>query len=159
MRIYLPSVEEALEEETVNTTCNITRAAERGTILVAEDAEGVREFVTDALSRYGYEVRCFADTPQALANIDDSVDLLLTDIILPSGSGIDLAAQAEEKLPGLPVLYMTGYAEDTIALAGRLEAGVRLLRKPFSVQDLLDAIRATLAAAPPAPAAPAANQN
>ena len=75
--------------------------------------------------------------PLPMPNVD-------TDVIMPNGSGFDLATQAQEDFPTLPVLYMTGYTENAIVHRGELDPGVILLAKPFSTGELLHVLRLTL---------------
>lgn len=95
-----------------------------------------------------------AESPQAaLQLIGDAgtrIDLLLTDVIMPAMDGRQLAERASAQRPALRVLYMTGYSRDTMVHNGRLDAGVALIQKPVSRQELASRIRGLLAAAPPA---------
>jgi CheY-like chemotaxis protein len=75
---------------------------------------------------------------------DRTVDLLLTDIIMPGWNGRELAKQAESLRPGLRVLYMTGYSRNAIVHQGRLDEGVDLLQKPVSQAQLATRVRTAL---------------
>ncbi len=73
------------------------------------------------------------------------VNLLLTDVVLPGGmSGPELAAEVERHIPGIKVLYMSGYTENAIVHHGRLDADAELLQKPFRRADLARAVRKVL---------------
>jgi len=81
--------------------------------------------------------------PEALKALDsmDRIDLLFTDVIMPGGmTGRDLADAVLALRPGTPVLYASGYTEDVIAHNGRLDAGVKLLAKPYSARQLLNRV-------------------
>jgi CheY-like chemotaxis protein len=114
------------------------------TILVAEDEVMVRSLVVRHLIRAGYRVVEADDVPSALAAAKGigRLDLLVTDVTMPSGTGLDPADALRSSDPELRVLYVSGYPpRDTLA------EGDSLLQKPFSKLQLLGAIRASLAAA------------
>jgi CheY-like chemotaxis protein len=120
------------------------------TILVVEDAAAVRRYVVRTLERLGYRVLQARDGPSALAVVggDESIDLLLTDIVMPGGMlGLALAEEARKRRPGLPVLLMTGHADE---LAMRRDpSGPPVLAKPFGRQQLAEAVRRALGDAGP----------
>ncbi|MFO0683727.1 MAG: PAS domain S-box protein [Sandaracinus sp.] len=118
------------------------------TILVVEDEEALRRIVCHVLERGGYRV-VQADGPlEALELLDRdpaSVDLLLTDVVMPELDGVGLATRARAKRPDLPVLYTTGYFDDSQAEAvGKAIESSQVLRKPFSPQQLLVRVREAL---------------
>jgi PAS domain S-box-containing protein len=117
----------------------------RGTILVVEDDAGVRRIVERALRRRGYELLVAASGREALelcARADRVPDLLLTDVVMPGLSGRELLERLQARGLQPRVLFMTGHAEE--AIAGRLEQGGELLRKPFTAQDLVARVRRLL---------------
>ena len=117
-------------------------------ILVVEDDEGVRTFVVAGLTELGYPVRVAHDGASALRALDAdaAIGLLFTDIGLPGAmNGRELADEAMRRLPGLPVLFTTAYARDTIVHHGRLDAGVELITKPFTLHDLAARVERILA--------------
>ena len=121
----------------------------RGTILVVEDDDDVRQLSVDALNDLGYVVLEASDGPNALRILTAraDIDLLFTDVVLPGGlTGAQLAAQALGMRPDLKVLFTTGYARNAIVHHGRLDPGVQLLTKPFSFADLTARIRNILQA-------------
>jgi two-component system cell cycle response regulator CpdR len=109
------------------------------TVLVVEDDRGVRDVARRALEDAGYRV-LIADAPEAAAALarDEDVDLLLTDVVLPVQSGYELAEQLQAAHPGMRVLFITGWARE--------RAGPRedVLFKPFSLGELVEAVRRTL---------------
>lgn len=115
-------------------------------ILVAEDDEAVREFVSRALTLQGYEVTAVTDGGQALEALDGGpYDLLLTDIVMPGMDGIALALKVAKDHPALPVLLMTGYAAER-QRAHNLDALIsRVLLKPFSLKEVCGAVADVLA--------------
>ncbi len=110
-------------------------------ILLAEDDESVRAFVTRALQLQGHEVVQAADGALALEALGDAAfDLLLTDIAMPVMDGIQLALNVARDYPGLRVLMMSGYAEER-RRAHNLESLVHeVVAKPFSLDEIVEAV-------------------
>jgi PAS domain S-box-containing protein len=118
------------------------------TILVVEDDEDVREAAVAMLSDLGYRVLKAKDAASALSVIESGVhvSLLFTDVVMPGQlRSPDLARKAKERLPGLAVLFTSGYTENAIVHGGRLDAGVELLGKPYTREALARKIRHVLA--------------
>jgi CheY-like chemotaxis protein len=125
------------------------RATEGGTevVLVAEDDEQVRATVIDMLNDLGYRVLRANDAISALAIVESGVhiDLLFTDVVMPGTmKSTELARKARERIPGIAVLFTSGYTENSIVHGGRLDAGVELLSKPYSREALARKIRRVL---------------
>jgi CheY-like chemotaxis protein len=117
------------------------------TVLVVEDDPDVRALSVELLSDLGYQVMEAATGPAALEQLGSTtrINLLLTDVVLPGGmNGRELAAGVEQCAPGIPVLYMSGYAEDVITHHGRLDPDAELLLKPFRRAGLARAVRKIL---------------
>ena len=117
------------------------------TILLVEDNDLVRAHTEAMLRGLGYAVAAAADGPSALRALAGGLrpDLLLTDVILPGGmTGRDLAEAAQGRVPGLRVLFMSGYSGDVMLENGRLPPGVDLLAKPFRRAELVAQVRARL---------------
>lgn len=115
-------------------------------ILVAEDEADVRALVVRALAADGHDLVAVEDGGAALDRLarGDAFDLIVSDIKMPVMDGIALALATARDHPGLPVLLMTGYADQRERAHG-LEAIVRdVLLKPFSLDDLRAAVRAAL---------------
>ncbi|KQQ36235.1 diguanylate cyclase [Duganella sp. Leaf126] len=118
------------------------------TILVAEDDEGVRATVVEMLGELGYRVLKAGDAASALSIIDSGIpiDLLFTDVVMPGPlRSPELARKARERLPGIGVLFTSGYTENAIVHGGRLDAGVDLLGKPYTREALARKVRHVLA--------------
>jgi two-component system, cell cycle sensor histidine kinase and response regulator CckA len=112
------------------------------TILVVEDAEAVRKLVCAMLSNGGYQCLEAGDGHEALQLVEDSPQsfrLVLTDIVMPGMSGVELARHLSRIRPELRVVFMSGYADDP--LMDKIDRGALLLSKPFTAAALLDAIR------------------
>ena len=120
-------------------------------ILIAEDEESVRMLVARALMDDGHDVTETADGAEALDALNSAsrpFDLLLTDIKMPIMDGIALALATARDFPELPILLMTGYADQRERAAG-LEAIVRdVIAKPFTLADIRFAVAAALVAGP-----------
>jgi CheY-like chemotaxis protein len=117
------------------------------TILVVEDDELVRNFVTTQLQSLGYKTIDAADGPTALTSVTNGAkfDLLFTDVILPNGmTGRQLADEMARRRPGIKVLYTSGYTDNAIVHQGRLDPGVLLLGKPYRKSQLAQMIRKAL---------------
>jgi hypothetical protein len=117
------------------------------TVLVAEDEESLREMVARILTRHGYQVRTATTARHALeqaSDLDQPIHLLLTDVVMPTMLGREVAARAQAIRPDLRVLYMSGYAQEMLDTQGSLDPGVTLIEKPFTEDGLLSRIREVL---------------
>ena len=152
VKIYLPRLVQAesvlaVPAERPPAGAGAPRAGQAETVLVVEDNDQVREYARAALDDLGYRVAEARDAEEALRLIEAGtrVDLLFTDVVLGSGlNGRELANRITAKLAGLPVLFTTGYTRNAIVHHGRLDAGVHLLDKPYTQQDLGRKIRELL---------------
>ena len=114
-----------------------------GVVLLAEDDDLVRVFATERLRASGYDVVAAQSGPKALEALAalPHIDLLFTDVIMPGGmTGRQLAEAVLELRPGTPVLYASGYTENVIVHNHRLDAGVKLLAKPYSTKQLVERV-------------------
>lgn len=110
-------------------------------ILLVEDEPLVRDMVRAFLERAGYGVEAVGTAEEVLDTWSDrAVDLLLTDVMLPGQTGVELATQLREQRPDLKVLYMSGNVSDPTARESRSKDATRFLAKPFSRASLLDAV-------------------
>ncbi|MEW6280065.1 MAG: response regulator [Candidatus Eremiobacterota bacterium] len=115
-------------------------------ILVVDDEPMVLRFATRTLERLGYRVTAASSAPEALAASSESPDaphLLLTDVVMPRVSGVELARSLRQRLPELRIMLMSGYTEERAQLES-LGPDVRFLQKPFSAQELLYMVRSML---------------
>ncbi len=120
------------------------------TILVVEDDRDVRAYLVEVLRDLNYRVLSAHDSVSALGLIkqgDIRIDLLFTDVVLPGINGRQLAEQAQNRRPGLKILFTTGYSRNAIVHQGRLDPGVEMIQKPITqeglaarIRDLLDAV-------------------
>ena len=112
-------------------------------VLIVEDMASVRQSVAEVLSDAGYRCTLAEDVEQALEHLrsEPGLELLLTDVGLPSMSGRELADMARLYRPTLPVLFMTGYAQTALDRQSFLGAGMDMLVKPFQIDDLLEKVR------------------
>ncbi len=136
---------EAAEAATGTSLANAARGSE--TILVVEDEPSIRKVVLRVLEGAGYRVLLVPDGAAVRALGDEQVaglQLLLTDVIMPGLSGVEVAREVRQRHPGLPVLYMSGYAQDAFAGNSAVEAGVQVLPKPFTPAVLLSRVRPLL---------------
>jgi len=145
--IYLPvytgaDVQSPMEERTKPQQADLWG---HGTILLVEDEDMVRAIAERALTLQGYRIICATDGEEGLALLDahDDIDLLLTDVVMPSMDGPTLGKQARLKRPNLPILFMSGYAEESLRQEITLD-NVNFLPKPFSVQQLAEAVKTAL---------------
>jgi len=115
-------------------------------VLVVEDEERLRRLSQIFLEGLGYQPTLARDGPSALAILGgEEIDVLFCDVVLPGGmNGFELARAAREIVPGLPVLYTSGYAAESILDEGRLDAQVDLLAKPFTRAMLAQRLRSVL---------------
>lgn len=114
------------------------------TILVAEDDDAVRDTVVAMLVDLGYRVLKSRDASSALSIVDSGIpiDLLFTDVVMPGPlKSTELARKACERLPGMAVIFTSGYTENSIVHGGRLDEGVELLSKPYTRETLARKLR------------------
>ena len=117
------------------------------TIMLVEDEDAVRALTERALRKCGYSVHSASSPAKArilMEAVGDTVQLLITDVIMPGLSGPALAEQLCAKHPHLKVLYMSGYTDDALDNHGVLKEGIQLINKPFSIADLTQKIREVL---------------
>ncbi|MFN2315062.1 MAG: PAS domain S-box protein [Gemmatimonadales bacterium] len=123
-------------------------AASGGVVLLAEDDDQLRTLTARTLTRFGYEVHAAADGEAALEladTLDGAVDLLVTDIVMPRMGGILLADRLRAKQPGIPVLFVSGYASEW-ADGGHSLSESELLLKPWTTEELRRRVQERLAA-------------
>ena len=145
--IYLPASEARVEtEQTIGDSPQLVTPS-AATILVTEDDPDLRSLLSETLVARGYVVVEASNPCEAASAVSDHggpIDLLLTDLIMPGGSGRDLARRMTASWPRLKVLYMSGYGEPSPEQGALLAPGDPFLAKPFTRQQLLQAINALL---------------
>lgn len=145
IKLYLPRADQREDVLVSPDLAPIAGGAE--TILVAEDGAEVRSTVVETLRDLGYRVLT-ANDASALTVIESGVpiDLLFTDVVMPGTlKSPELARKAKERLPGVVVLFTSGYTENAIVHGGRLDLGVDLLSKPYSREMLARKVRQVMA--------------
>ncbi|GAB6096453.1 hypothetical protein JCM14469_27060 [Desulfatiferula olefinivorans] len=145
-RIYLPSHVETAGEPLIEPSRTPVHGG-RETLLLVEDEAAVLHMVERMLTRKGYSVLTAGTPVQAMALSSAhgrSIDLLITDVIMPSMNGRDLAEHLKSDHPGLRVLYMSGYAADVITDENDLDEDSDFIGKPFGIDDLARAVRRIL---------------
>jgi two-component system, cell cycle sensor histidine kinase and response regulator CckA len=147
--IYLP-VHKAAVTDVENKVKVKEKSAElwgSGIVLLVEDEDMVRAVAERALTRHGYQVVTATNGEEGLAVLQsrDDIDMLVSDVVMPVMDGPALGQHAREMKPDLPILFMSGYAEEQLRKSIALE-NVNFLPKPFSVQQLAEAVRAALKA-------------
>lgn len=123
------------------------RKLKQKTVLLTEDEDDVRELIHDMLTAHGYNVLSARDPADALmraSSFKGTIDLLLTDVVMPGGNGRDLARTLTATRPGTKVLYISGYPEHGAQPGSVLEPGAPFLAKPFTREVLLQKIRELL---------------
>jgi signal transduction histidine kinase len=146
-RVYLPVTQGAIESQPAPRRAPRKVGQLKGNVLVAEDEESVRLLVETVLTTAGFHVYTAAsgvDAAALLESIDQPLDLLITDIIMPGMIGPDLARLVLQKSPQTRVLYITGYATHSAVPAGFLQEDDALLQKPFLPEQLLAKVQERL---------------
>src|SRR5512133_2883533 len=150
--IYLPATteEEALGAASVPSAVH-ERADRRvdSTILLVEDNRMVLEMAVELLESHGFRILA-ADSPLKALEIEHTcggtIDLLVTDVVMPEMNGMELYERLQERRPGMPVLYMSGYTSDVVIHGGTLEEEVIFIKKPFTSEQFIAPIRRILGA-------------
>ncbi|QDP18544.1 PAS domain S-box protein [Sphingomonas xanthus] len=147
IKIYLPRLMSGKEAELAPSSLEADLPSREHTILVVEDDDDVRAYSVEILRELGYRVLEAHDGPSALRLIerqDTQIDLLFTDVVMPTMSGRELADLARSHQRNLKVLYTSGYTRNAIVHGGRLDLGVEMIAKPFTYQGLARKIRDVL---------------
>jgi two-component system cell cycle sensor histidine kinase/response regulator CckA len=154
-KIYLPTVEQQADE--IPAPKPVAKSVGGGeTILLVEDEAALRQPAREFLASRGYTVIEATDGDDALRiakNHTARIDLMITDVIMPHMGGAQLAETLAEKRPQMKVLFVSGYAENTILGHGPIDVMTQFLQKPFSLEELARKIRTVLDPRPSAAAA------
>ncbi len=146
-KIYLPLAEAPRPYDLSRPSNPVPLPGGDETVLLVEDDDAVREYVAETLAVLGYEVIQAAngrDAASKSAAFEGRIALLITDVVMPGGSGRSIASQLLLDRPDLQVLYISGYTDDAIVRHGILEPGVAFLAKPFSADTLARKVRDVL---------------
>lgn len=114
-----------------------------GTVLVVEDEASIRDLTSTILRRAGYDVTTVSDGADALKRLNslaESIDVLVTDVVMPGMSGIELAERVLHRFPEAGVVLLSGYTAETLDLDSVVSRGAQFLSKPVTGKDLLDAV-------------------
>jgi PAS domain S-box-containing protein len=143
-RLFLPPAPAVAGVEAAPARAHERRGHE--TLLIVEDEPSVRNLVASALRHDGYRLLIAASAEEALTAADahdGPIDLLLTDAMMPGKSGLELANLLTARRPGIPVIVMSGYTEETLDVPG-MKDPIALLQKPFTPRELRRRIREVL---------------
>jgi signal transduction histidine kinase/CheY-like chemotaxis protein len=146
--IYLPRVPDQVGSAAGRSQSHPELVGGSGTVLLVEDDEDLRRLTSELLHESGYTVVEAADPLEALTVSDRPglvIDLLLTDMVMPAMRGPELAARLAETRPGLAVLFMSGYTDETVGSTRPGDPARAFLQKPFTPHDLTRAVRGALA--------------
>jgi signal transduction histidine kinase len=146
IRAFFPAADQAVAAKaTPPAAADVGGRGE--TVLVVEDEPAVLQVVVRMLRRNGYSVIAATTGTQALTlAAERDFDMLLTDVVMPEMSGLELAERISQLRQTASVLFMSGYSPDLFGDKRGLAEGIRLLQKPFTEQALLEGIRAAMAA-------------
>jgi len=149
VKLYLPR---SMQMESAAASAPVSGPIEGGneTVLVVEDDEEVRETAMAMLVALGYRALRARNADSALMVIESgaAIDVLFTDVMMPGRlRSPELARIAQQRLPGIAVLFTSGYTENSIVHGGRLDEGVELLSKPYTQEALARRIRHVLSTA------------
>ncbi len=143
-RVYLPVASDEAEQAPVEIRSARSEKGHHERVLIVEDEDTVRGFAVRALQRGGYEVleACSAEEAVELFKANsDGIDLLFTDVVLSSRSGLELLDEIQALRPDIPALLSSGYADQKSHWEVIQERGLPFLKKPYAVADLLERVR------------------
>jgi CheY-like chemotaxis protein len=144
-KIYLPATSAVSSADVQEDADDNAEGTE--TILIAEDEAILRPLLAKMLESHGYATIVAGNTEEAIEIVKsqgDEIDLLLTDLIMPGMTGRELADRVRTHSPEIRVVFMSGYAGDTVTRSGALELDAAFVEKPFSAHELGRKVRETL---------------
>jgi PAS domain S-box-containing protein len=142
-KIYLPRTSRPVDVRAPAPPSALVGGHE--TVLVVEDEEILRTLVDAMLSRLGYSVVLAADAESAVDVLHGQpIDAVVTDVVMPGATGVDLARRLRVDRPDLPILFMSGYSEAAVRDRGHIVGSEALIEKPFTAQALGSALRRVL---------------
>lgn len=144
-KMYFPRYYGEVETRDETTGNGITTGSE--TILIVEDYEEILYLAVEILEKYGYKVLKARNPDDAIMTSEqykNDIQLLITDVVMPTMNGKDLEEKIKKQRPEIKTLFMSGYTADIIAKRGVIKPGVAFLQKPFSVESLITKVRDVL---------------
>jgi CheY-like chemotaxis protein len=148
MCLYLPCYDGSAQSADDAVQASIPSSVASGhVVLVVDDEEAIRMLLVETLEASGFTLLQAADGPTGLNLLQSSqkVDLLITDVGLPGGlNGRQVADAARVLRPNLKVLFITGYAENAVIEAAKLDRGMEVVTKPFAIAALMSKVRGAL---------------
>jgi len=142
-KIYLPVVEQVIDKTTLNAQINKKHVFKdltgSGTILLVEDEDSIRNFATKALQDKGYKVIAASSGIHALEileTLQENIDLIITDVIMPKIDGVEFIKRTRENRKNVKVIFISGYAEDSLNKSIVQNQYTYFLQKPFTLKDL-----------------------
>ncbi len=147
-KVYLPRTTEQKTGQGLPETAD-TDLTGRGTVLLVEDEQAVRDLARTVLEKHGYTVFAAPNGGEALktaARHRGEIDLLLSDMVMPMMSGVELAERIIENNPGMKILFISGYTEAALAWEGKSRPGAGFLQKPFVARELARRVKEILKA-------------
>lgn len=144
--MYLPAAQASTEVAEARAANTEVRSGTGQAILVVEDDDSVRLLLDSVLQDLGYRVHLAENGQQALDMLPriGTLDLLVTDVGLPGLNGRQLAEIVQQRRPGLPVLFISGYAENAATRSEFLGPRMRLMTKPFTLECLAETVSSVL---------------
>jgi DNA-binding NtrC family response regulator len=146
--VYLPCAGRDAPVHTERAVATASAGHAPATVLLVEDEDGVRRLLRRILENAGYAVLEASDGDEAEKLFDThagSIDLLVTDIIMPHCGGPELFQRLLRRAPALRVLYMSGYTNQSTAQQAEIDAGLPFVQKPFTAEELERRVRESLA--------------
>jgi CheY-like chemotaxis protein len=143
--IYLPSARGEVPEKSSARGTRSRPGSE--SVLVVEDEEAICTFILSILRKNGYDAvgaRGGAEALSLVSSRPSGFKLLLSDVVMPQMSGLELGRRIGEESPDTKVLYMTGYSAHPLVQAGLANGAIDILRKPFTAEELLKRVREVL---------------
>jgi signal transduction histidine kinase len=138
-KLYFPRVDSPVERR---STVRLAPVVGVGTVMIVEDDPAIRDMTTKLLTRAGYDVLAVASGSEAIASADDAgqIDVLVTDVVMPAMSGIELAERMMDNYPLIGVVLLSGYIAETLHLERATARGATFLTKPVSSTQLLETV-------------------
>jgi PAS domain S-box-containing protein len=146
-KVYLPRASRSAQPLTAAATAGLPLRQSSGTVLLVEDEAGVRRLSKRILDSAGYRVLQASngdDAERVFLEHDGAVDLVVTDVIMPGCGGPELLRRLQARAPGIKVLYMSGYTEQSASHKFGLGVGVPFVQKPFTAAALVRQVRDAL---------------